>query len=144
MAKKISGYISLHINPAQAKPGPPVGPALGQKGVNIMEFCKAFNAQTQGMSPELRLPVRIVVYADKTFSFKVLKPTVSSLLKQAAGIKKGATAPGRDKSIGSVTRSQLYQIAEEKKVDMNAYDLDSAVRIIEGSARAMGLVVTES
>lgn len=140
MAKKITGYIKLQVAAGQANPAPPVGPALGQRGVNIMEFCKAFNAQTQGMEAGMPLPVVITVYADRSFSFITKTAPASYMLKKAAGLKKGTTTPGRG-FVGSVTRDQVKQIAEAKMVDLNANDIDAAMRIIEGSARSMGIEV---
>lgn len=137
--KKIVGLIKLHIKAGKANPAPPVGPALGQKGLNIMEFCKAFNAQTQGMDPEAFVPVVITAYADKQFTFIVKKPTVSYYLRKAAGIKKGSTSPGKGADAGSITYEQLKTIAEEKMVDMNAYDVESAIKMLEGSARSAGI-----
>ncbi len=142
MAKKISGYIKLQIPAGQANPAPPVGPALGQRGVNIMEFCKAFNAKTQGGSVEAGtpLPVVITVYSDRSFSFITKTPPASFLLKKMAKLKKGSTTPGRD-SAGSVTMDQIRQIAEIKMEDLSATDIEAAARIIAGSARSMGLKV---
>jgi len=140
MAKKITGYIKLQIPAGKANPSPPVGPALGQHGVNIMEFCKAFNAETQDMEPGLPTPVVITVFSDRSFSFIKKTPPAAILLKKAAGIKSGAADPLRDKA-GSVTRAQVEQIAETKWPDLNAADMDAAVRIISGSARSMGIKV---
>ncbi len=138
MAKKIDAYIKLQIAAGQANPSPPVGPALGQHGVNIMEFCKAFNAQTQGMEPGLPVPVVISVYNDKSFTFIMKTPPAAVLLKKAAGIKSGSGRPNTEK-VGTVTREQLEEIAKTKEPDLNASDLDAAVRIIAGTARSMGL-----
>ncbi|MFV1872810.1 MAG: 50S ribosomal protein L11 [Oleiphilus sp.] len=138
MAKKISAYIKLQVAAGKANPSPPVGPALGQHGVNIMEFCKAFNAQTQGMEPGLPIPVVISVYTDKSFTFVMKTPPASILLKKAAGIKSGSGKPNTDK-VGNVSREQLEEIAKMKEPDLNAGDLDAAVRIIAGTARSMGL-----
>ena len=138
MAKKVTGFIKLHVPGGQANPAPPVGPALGQHGVNIMEFCKAFNAETQDVEKGLPIPVVITVYSDKSFTFIKKTPPASILLKKAAGVGKGSAVPNRDK-VGKVTRKQLEEIAETKKADLNAYDMDEAVRIIAGSARSMGL-----
>ncbi|MCY4149416.1 MAG: 50S ribosomal protein L11 [Gammaproteobacteria bacterium] len=143
MAKKIQAYVKLQIPAGDAKPSPPVGPALGQQGINIMEFCKAFNAQTQDLEKGLPIPVVITVYADKSFTFIQKTPPASVLLKKAAGIKSGSGVPNRDK-VGRVTRSQLEEIARIKQPDLNAYDIDQAVRIIAGSARSMGLEVEEA
>jgi len=140
--KKVAGYIKLQIPAGKATPSPPVGPALGQRGINIMEFCKAFNASTQGMEEGMPVPVVITAYVDRSFSFVTKTPPASYFLRKAAGIPKGATAPGRDKA-GTVTRQQVREIAEKKMVDLNAVDLDAASRIIEGSARSMGLEVVE-
>lgn len=140
MAKKISGYIKLQIGAANANPSPPVGPALGQHGVNIMEFCKAFNAQTQSLEKGLPIPVVITVFSDKSFTFVTKTPPASILLKKAAGIKSGSAVPNMDK-VGTVTRAQLEEIANTKMADLNANDLDAAVKIIAGSARSMGLNV---
>ena len=140
MAKKVIGFIKLQIGAGKANPSPPIGPALGQRGLNIMEFCKAFNAKTQGMEPGLPTPVVITAYSDKSFTF-VLKTTPASiLLKKAAGIKSGSARPNADK-VGKVTRSQLEEIAKAKDADLTAADLDAAVRTIAGSARSMGLEV---
>ena len=138
MAKKIDAYIKLQIAAGQANPSPPVGPALGQHGVNIMEFCKAFNAQTQSMEQGLPVPVVISVYNDKSFTFVMKTPPASVLLKKAAGIKSGSGRPNTEK-VGTVTRAQLEEIAKTKEPDLNAGDMDAAVRIIAGTARSMGL-----
>ena len=143
MAKKISGYINLHVPAGAANPSPPIGPALGQRGVNIMEFCKAFNAATQGMENGMPIPTRITVYGDKSFSFETKTPPASYFLKKAARISSGAKEPGKE-TAGRVTRAQLREIATAKMKDLNANDIESAARIIEGSARAMGLEVTGS
>jgi large subunit ribosomal protein L11 len=140
MAKKISAYIKLQVKAGQANPSPPVGPALGQHGVNIMEFCKAFNAQTQGMEPGLPVPVVITVYSDRSFTFITKTPPAAILLKKAAGLKSGSARPNTEK-VGSVTRAQLEEIAATKMPDLTAADMDAAVRTIAGSARSMGLVV---
>ena len=142
MAKKIDGYIKLQIPAGQANPSPPVGPALGQKGVNIMEFCKAFNADTQGMEPGLPIPVVITVYSDKSFTFIVKSPPAAVLIRKALGIPKGSGEPNREK-VGKLTRSQLEDIANQKMNDLNAHDLEEAVKIIAGSARSMGIEVKE-
>lgn len=138
MAKKIAGYIKLQIKAGQANPSPPVGPALGQKGVNIMEFCKAFNAETQGMEPGLPIPVVITVFSDKSFTFIKKTPPASFLLRKAAGVEKGSSTPHSEK-VGKVTRAQLEEIAKAKMADLNANDIDAAVKIIAGSARSMGI-----
>lgn len=140
MAKKISAYIKLQVKAGEAKPSPPVGPALGQHGVNIMEFCKAFNAKTQDVEPGLPLPVVITVYSDKSFTFITKTPPASILLKKAAGIKSGSKTPNKVK-VGTITRAQLEEIAKTKMADLNAANMDAAVRIIAGSARSMGLNV---
>ena len=139
MAKEITGYIKLQIPAGQANPAPPVGPALGQHGVNIMEFCKAYNAATQSQAG-LVIPVVITVYSDRSFSFITKSPPAAVLLKKAAAIAKGSGVPNRDK-VGKVTRAQLEEIVETKKDDLNASDMDAAVRIIEGTARSMGIEV---
>jgi len=140
MAKKVQAYIKLQVPAGQANPSPPVGPALGQHGVNIMEFCKAFNAQTQSTEAGLPIPVVITVYSDRSFTFITKTPPAAVLLRKAAGIKKGSGTPNTDK-VGKVTRAQLEDIAEQKMVDLNANDLDAAVQIIAGTARSMGLEV---
>ena len=140
MAKKVEAYIKLQVAAGKANPSPPVGPALGQHGVNIMEFCKAFNAQTQGVEPGAPVPVVISVYNDRSFTFTMKTPPASYLLKKAAGIKSGSARPNTDK-VGKVTRAQLEEIATTKMADLTAADMDAAVRTIAGSARAMGLEV---
>jgi large subunit ribosomal protein L11 len=140
MAKKLSNYIKLQVPAGAANPSPPVGPALGQHGLNIMEFCKAFNAQTQDVENGMPLPVIISVYSDKSFTFEIKTPPAAVLLRKAAGIAKGSGTPNTDK-VGTVTRAQLEEIATTKMVDLNANDMDAAVRIIAGSARSMGLDV---
>jgi large subunit ribosomal protein L11 len=140
MAKKISAYIKLQVKAGQANPSPPVGPALGQHGVNIMEFCKAFNAQTQSMEPGLPIPVVITVYSDRSFTFITKTPPASILLKKAMGLKSGSARPNTEK-VGTVTRAQLEEIATVKMPDLTASDMDAAVRTIAGSARRMGLIV---
>jgi len=141
MAKKIDGYIKLQIPAGQANPSPPVGPALGQRGVNIMEFCKAFNAATQGMEPGMPIPVTITVYADRSFTFETKSPPASFFIKKAAKLKKGSPTPGRE-SIATVSMSQLREIAEKKMDDLNANDIEAACRMLAGSARSMGIEVT--
>lgn len=141
MAKKIDGYIKLEIPAGQANPSPPVGPALGQRGLNIMEFCKAFNAATQQLEQGMPIPVTITCYADRSFSFETRTAPASYLLKKAAGLKKGANAPGREEPVGSVTKAQVREIAEAKMEDLNANDVAAAMLIIEGSARSMGIEV---
>lgn len=138
MAKKVQAYIKLQVKAAQANPSPPVGPALGQHGVNIMEFCKAFNAQTQGYEAGMPLPVIITVYSDRSFTFIIKTPPASVLLKKAAGIQSGSKTPHTHK-VGKVTRAQLEEIAKAKLPDLTASTLDAAVRTIAGSARSMGL-----
>ncbi len=142
MAKKIEGYIKLQVPAGQANPSPPIGPALGQRGVNIPEFCKQFNAATQKLEPGSPIPTVITVYADRSFTFEMRTPPASYLLKKAAKITKGATAPGRN-PVGSVTKAQLREIAEVKMKDLNASSIEQAMKIIAGSARSMGLEVQE-
>jgi len=140
MAKKVEAYIKLQVPAGQANPSPPVGPALGQHGVNIMEFCKAFNSKTQGVEAGMPIPVVITVYADRSFTFELKTPPASILLKKAAGIKKGSGEPNKNK-VGKVNREQLEEIAKTKEPDLTAADMDAAVRTIAGSARSMGLDV---
>ncbi|MFC0269027.1 50S ribosomal protein L11 [Kushneria aurantia] len=140
MAKKVQAYIKLQVAAAKANPSPPVGPALGQHGVNIMEFCKAFNAETQEIEAGLPIPVVITVYSDRSFTFVTKTPPAPVLLKKAAGIKSGSGEPNRNK-VGTVTRDQLEEIARTKEPDLTAADLDAAVRTIAGTARSMGLNV---
>jgi large subunit ribosomal protein L11 len=140
MAKKIDAYIKLQVAAGKANPSPPVGPALGQHGLNIMEFCKAFNAQTQSMEAGAPVPVVISVYSDRSFTFEVKTPPAAFLLRKAAGVKSGSGRPNTDK-VGSVTRAQLEEIANIKDADMTAANLDAAVRTIAGSARSMGINV---
>ena len=140
MAKKIVGFIKLQVPAGKANPAPPIGPALGQRGLNIMEFCKAFNAQTQKVEPGLPLPVVITAYADKSFSFIIKTPPVTVLIKKAAKIDKGSSKPHTDK-VGKLTRKQAEEIAKMKQPDLTAADLDAAVRTIAGSARSMGVEV---
>jgi large subunit ribosomal protein L11 len=142
MAKKITGYINLQVPAGTANPSPPIGPALGQRGVNIMEFCKAFNAATQDLEKGAPIPTKITVYADRSFSFVTKTPPASFLLKKAARIQKGSAEPNKAPA-GTIKRSQLAEIAEAKMKDLNANDIDAATKIIEGSARAMGLTVVE-
>ncbi len=143
MAKKIVGYIKLQIPAGKANPSPPVGPALGQRGLNIMQFCKDFNAATQNMEPGMPVPVVITAFGDRTFTFITKTPPNSYFLKKAAGITKGTTTPGKGGPIGKVTTTQLREIAAEKMKDMNATDVEAAVRMLAGSARSMGLAVVE-
>ena len=140
MAKKIEAYIKLQVPAGEANPSPPVGPALGQHGVNIMEFCKAFNSQTQKTEKGLPIPVVITVYSDRSFTFITKTPPASVLLKKALGIPKGSGVPNKEK-VGKVTRAQLEEIATAKMPDLNAADMDAAVKIIAGSARSMGIDV---
>jgi len=143
MAKKVVGYIKLQIPAGKANPSPPVGPALGQRGLNIMQFCKDFNAATQGMEVGMPVPVVITAYADRSFSFITKTPPNTYFLKKAAGITKGSTTTGKGSTVGKVSMSQLREIAETKMVHMNANDVDGAVRMLIGSARSMGLAVVE-
>jgi large subunit ribosomal protein L11 len=140
VAKKIVGYIKLQVPAGKANPSPPIGPALGQRGLNIMEFCKAFNAQTQGIEPGLPTPVVITAYADKSFTFVLKTPPTSVLIRKAIGIEKGSPRPHTDK-VGRLTRAQAEQIAKSKMPDLTAADLEAAVRTVAGSARAMGVDV---
>jgi large subunit ribosomal protein L11 len=139
VAKKITGYIKLQVKAGQANPSPPVGPALGQRGLNIMEFCKAFNAATQKLEPGLPIPTIITVYSDRTFTFITKTPPATVLLKKAVGLESGSSRPNTEK-VGKVSRKQLEDIAKQKQPDLTAADLDAAVRTIAGSARSMGLV----
>jgi large subunit ribosomal protein L11 len=143
MAKKIVGYIKLQIPAGKANPSPPVGPALGQRGLNIMAFCKEFNAATQGMEPGMPVPVVITAFADRTFTFITKTPPNTYFLKKAAKIEKGSTSTGKGGPVGQVTMSQLREIAAQKMKDMNANDVEGAVRMLAGSARSMGLTVVE-
>jgi len=142
MAKKITGYIKLQVPAGKANPSPPIGPALGQRGLNIMEFCKAFNAKTQDMEPGMPIPVVITVYADRTFTFVTKTPPVSYFLKKAANLQKGSQTPGKG-HVGKVTMAQIREIAEKKMQDLNANDVDAASAMLVGSARSMGLQVVE-
>ncbi|MEA3263047.1 MAG: 50S ribosomal protein L11 [Pseudomonadota bacterium] len=142
MAKKIEGYIKLQVPAGSATPSPPIGPALGQRGVNIMEFCKAFNAATQDLEKSMPIPTIITVYADRSFTFVTKTPPATFLIKKALGLKSGSKEPGKV-SAGTIKRSQLAEIAQTKMADLNANDIDAATKIIEGSARAMGLQVVE-
>ena len=141
MAKKIVGYIKLQVPAGKANPSPPIGPALGQRGLNIMEFCKAFNAKTAQMDKGTPIPVIITAFADRSFTFELKQPPVSFFLKQAAGLKKGSTTPGKGAMAGSVTSAQVREIAERKLVDLNCDSIEAAASMIEGSARSMGLEV---
>lgn len=142
MAKKIDGYINLQVPAGKANPSPPIGPALGQRGVNIMEFCKAFNAKTKDMEPETPIPVKITVFSDRSFTFEMHTPPATFFLKKAAKINSGSKNPGQT-SAGTVTLAQVRDIAKEKMKDLNTDDLDQAARTIAGSARSMGLRVVE-
>ena len=143
MAKKIVGMIKLQVPAGKANPSPPIGPALGQRGLNIMEFCKAFNAQTQNLEPGMPIPVVITAYADRSFTFVTKTPPASFFLKKAAGVEKGAQTTGKGASVGRVTMAQVREIAANKMVDLNANDLDAACRMVIGSARSMGLDVVD-
>ena len=142
MAKKITGYVRLQVPAGQANPSPPIGPALGQAGLNIMEFCKTFNAETQNIEQGTPIPVVITAYRDRTFSFITKTPPASFFLKRAAGLDKGANDPGKE-VVGKVTMEQVREIAEKKMVDLNANDIDAAALMIAGSARSMGIEVEE-
>jgi large subunit ribosomal protein L11 len=142
MAKQIAGFVKLQIPAGKANPSPPIGPALGQRGANIMEFCKAFNAATQNIEVGIPTPVQITIYSDKSFTFILKTPPVSYFLKKAAGIAKGANAPGKEVK-GKVTMSQIREIAEKKKPDLNSHTVEAAMEMIKGSAIAMGLQVVE-
>jgi len=141
MAKKVTGFLKLQVPAGAANPSPPIGPALGQRGLNIMEFCKAFNALTQNMEPGMPVPVVITAYADRSFTFVTKTPPMSYFLKQAAKIQSGSKAPGRDKA-GKVTKAQVREIAEKKMKDLNCDTVEAAMKMVEGSARSMGLEVT--
>lgn len=143
MAKKIQGYVKLVVPAGKANPSPPIGPALGQAGVNIMEFCKGFNAQTQGMEPGMPIPVVITVFADRTFSFIMKTPPASYFIKKAAKLDKGSGTTGKDAPVGKITTAQLRTIAEQKIQDMNAANVDAAVKTLAGTARSMGVQVVE-
>jgi len=140
MAKKIVGFVKLQVPAGKANPSPPIGPALGSRGLNIMEFCKAFNAQTQGVEPGLPLPVVITAFADKSFTFVIKTPPATVLIKKAASLAKGSASPLKNK-VGKITRAQLEEIAQTKLKDMNAASVDAAVRTLAGSARSMGVIV---
>ncbi|MDR1361887.1 MAG: 50S ribosomal protein L11 [Holosporaceae bacterium] len=141
MAKKIVGYVKLQVSAGKANPSPPIGPALGQRGLNIMEFCKAFNAQTQSYEVGTPLPVIITAYGDKTFSFVIKLPPVSYYIKQAAKLSKGSATPGKGAAVGAITMDQAREIAEKKMKDLNANDLNGAIQMVIGSARSMGMEV---
>jgi len=140
MAKKITGYIKLQVPAGKANPAPPIGPALGQHGVNIMEFCKAFNAKTAQMDPDMKIPVVITVLADRSFTFETKTPPAADLLKKAAGIGKGSGNPNKEK-VGSISRAKLEEVARTKMPDLNTTNLESAIKTIEGTARNMGLTI---
>ena len=140
MAKKIVGFVKLQVPAGKANPSPPIGPALGQRGLNIMEFCKAFNAQTQGIEPGLPLPVVITAFADKSFTFIIKTPPTSVLIRKAAKVEKGSAKPNTDK-VGRLTRAQVEQIAKQKTPDLTAASLEAAMRTVAGSARSMGIEV---
>ncbi len=140
MAKKITGFIKLQIPAGKANPAPPIGPALGQHGVNIMEFCKAFNAKTQNDDPDMKIPVVITVYADRSFTFETKTPPAADLIRKAVGLAKGSGKPNREK-VGSISRIQIEEIAKKKMTDLNTTSLDSAMKTIEGTAKSMGLTV---
>ena len=142
MAKKIVGFIKLQVPAGKANPAPPIGPALGQRGLNIMEFCKAFNAQTQGLEPGLPIPVVITAFADKSFTFVMKTPPATILIKKADKLESGSKTPGRD-SAGTINKSQVREIAQQKMKDLNCDSVESAMRMVEGSARSMGIQVAE-
>ena len=142
MAKKIAGYVKLEVPAGQANPSPPIGPALGQRGLNIMEFCKQFNAQTQKLEAGMPIPVTITAYSDRTFTFIMKTPPTSFFLKKAAGIQKGSQTPSRG-TVGKVTQAQIKEIAEKKMPDLNAKDLEGAMQMVRGTARSMGMEVGE-
>src|SRR6201994_2480534 len=142
MAKKVTGFLKLQVPAGAANPSPPIGPALGQRGLNIMEFCKAFNAQTEKMKKNTPIPVVITTYQDRSFTFELKTPPVSYFLKKAAQLESGSKTPGRE-PVGQVTKAQVREIAEQKMKDLNANDIEAAMKMIEGSARSMGLAVKE-
>ena len=142
MAKKISGYIKLQIPAGKANPAPPIGPALGQHGVNIMEFCKAFNAKTQNSDSDMKIPVVITVYADRSFTFETKTPPAADLIRKAAGIAKGSGKPNKEK-IGSISRAKIEEVAKTKMPDLNTTNLEGAIKSIEGTAKSMGLTITD-
>jgi large subunit ribosomal protein L11 len=143
MAKKVVGIIKLHVPAGKANPSPPIGPALGQRGLNIMEFCKAFNAATQNLDPGMPIPVVITAFGDRSFTFVTKSPPNSYFLKKAAGIEKGSQTTGKGSAVGRVTMTQIREIAEQKMQDLNAKDIDGACRMLIGSARSMGLDIVE-
>jgi large subunit ribosomal protein L11 len=142
MAKKVTGYLKLQVPAGAANPSPPIGPALGQRGLNIMEFCKSFNAQTQKLDKGVPIPVVITVYADRSFSFEMKTPPVSHFIKKAAKLESGSKLPGRDK-VGKISKAQVKEIAEQKMKDLNCDTIEAAMRMVEGSARSMGIEVAE-
>jgi len=142
MAKKVVGYIKLQVPAGQANPSPPIGPALGQRGLNIMEFCKQFNAQTNKLEPGTPIPVNITAYGDRTFTFTMRQPPASWFIKRAAKLESGSKTPGLE-HVGKVTKAQIREIAEKKMADLNAHDIDAACRMLAGSARSMGIEVVE-
>ena len=142
MAKKVTGYLKLQVPAGAANPSPPIGPALGQRGLNIMEFCKAFNAQTQKLEKGSPIPVVITIFADRSFTFELKTPPMSYFIKKAAKIESGAKAPGRDKA-GSISKAQVKEIAEQKMKDLNSDTIEAAMKMVEGSARSMGVEVRE-
>ena len=142
MAKKVTGFLKLQVPAGAANPSPPIGPALGQRGLNIMEFCKAFNASTQNIEPGIPIPVIITTYQDRSFTFEMKTPPVSYFLKKAAKLESGSKTPGRE-MVGSVTKAQIKEIAQAKMKDLNCDTIEAAMKMVEGSARSMGLQVTE-
>ena len=142
MAKKVTGYLKLQVPAGAANPSPPIGPALGQRGLNIMEFCKSFNAQTQQLEKGSPIPVIITIYQDRSFTFEMRTPPVSYFIKKAAKLESGSMAPGRDK-VGSITKAQVKEIAEKKAKDLNSATIEAAMRMVEGSARSMGIEVRD-
>lgn len=140
MAKKITGYIKLQVPAGKANPAPPIGPALGQHGVNIMEFCKAFNAKTANDDPDMKIPVVITVYGDRSFTFETKTPPVADLLRKASGVAKGSGKPNREK-VGTISRDKIREIAERKMPDLNAASIEAAMKTVEGTAKSMGLTV---
>lgn len=141
--KKVTGYLKLVIPAGKANPAPPIGPALGQRGLNIMEFCKAFNAKTQSMEPNMPLPVVVTIYADRSFTFEIKTPPNSYFLLKAAGIESGSKTPGKGAKVGKVTMAQVREIAQKKMADLNANDIEAAMQMIIGTARSMGIEVVE-
>jgi len=143
MAKKVTGFLKLQVPAGAANPSPPIGPALGQRGLNIMEFCKAFNARTQELEKNMPIPVIITIYQDKSFTFEMKQPPMSFFLKKAAGVASGSKTPGKAGPVGKVSSKQVREIAEKKMTDLNAASVEAAMRMVEGSARSMGLEVVE-